>query len=55
MSIYTSEPILKAAERGHSLLIEKPSATDLADSARVLAAIEKAGVDAIVGCTPAIS
>jgi predicted dehydrogenase len=45
------DPILKAAERGHSLLIEKPLATDLADSARVLKAIEAAGVDAIVGYT----
>jgi hypothetical protein len=45
------DPILKAVERGHSLLIEKPLATDLADSARVLKAIEAAGVDAIVGYT----
>ena len=45
------DPILKAAERGHSLLIEKPLATDLADSARLLKAIEAAGVDAIVGYT----
>jgi predicted dehydrogenase len=45
------DPILKAAERGHSMLIEKPLATELADSARVLAAIEAAGVDAVVGYT----
>ena len=45
------EPILAAAERSCSLMIEKPLATDLADSARVLAAIRKAGVDAVVGYT----
>jgi len=45
------DPILYAAERGISLLIEKPLATELADSARVLAAIERAGVDAVVGYT----
>ena len=45
------DPILHAVERGHSLLIEKPLATDLADSARVLLAIEKAGVDAVIGYT----
>ena len=45
------EPILLACERGLPLLIEKPLATDLAESARVLAAIEKAGVDAVVGYT----
>ena len=45
------DPILKAAERGYSMLIEKPLATELADSARVLAAIEAAGVDAVVGYT----
>jgi predicted dehydrogenase len=32
-------------------MIEKPLATDLADSARVLKAIEKAGVDAVIGYT----
>ena len=45
------DPILYAAERGLSLLIEKPLATELADSARVLAAIQSAGVDAVVGYT----
>lgn len=45
------DPILQAVDRGQSLLIEKPLATDLADSARVLQAIEKAGVDAVVGYT----
>ena len=45
------DPILAAVERGHPLLIEKPLATELADSARVLKAIESAGVDAVVGYT----
>ncbi len=44
-------PILHAVERGHSLMIEKPLATELADSAKVLKAIEAAGVDAVVGYT----
>src|SRR5262252_6507228 len=45
------DPVLAAVERGHSLLIEKPLATELAESARVLAAIEAAKVDAVVGYT----
>jgi predicted dehydrogenase len=45
------EPILAAVERKLSMLIEKPLATDLADSERVLAAIQKSGVDAVVGYT----
>lgn len=45
------EPILAACERGHAMLIEKPLATDLAESARVLRALEEAGIDAIVGYT----
>ena len=45
------EPILAAVERKLPLLIEKPLATDLADSERVLAAIQKSGVDAVVGYT----
>lgn len=44
-------PILAAVERGLPLLIEKPLATDLAQSAQVLEAIEKSGIDAIVGYT----
>ena len=44
-------PILAAVERGVPLLIEKPLATDLAQSARVLEAIEQAKVDAVVGYT----
>jgi myo-inositol 2-dehydrogenase / D-chiro-inositol 1-dehydrogenase len=45
------EPILAAVERKLSLLIEKPLATELADSQRVLNEIEKSGVDAVVGYT----
>ncbi|HZT61658.1 MAG TPA: Gfo/Idh/MocA family oxidoreductase [Burkholderiales bacterium] len=45
------EPILAAVERKLPMLIEKPLATDLADSERVLAAIQKSGVDAVVGYT----
>jgi myo-inositol 2-dehydrogenase/D-chiro-inositol 1-dehydrogenase len=45
------EPILAAVERRLSLLIEKPLATELAASARVLRAIEAAKVDAVVGYT----
>ena len=45
------EPILAAAERRLPMLIEKPLATELASSARVLRAIETAGVDAVVGYT----
>ena len=44
-------PILAAVERGVPLLIEKPLATDLAQSAQVLEAIERAGIDAVVGYT----
>src|SRR5438874_7596062 len=45
------EPILAAVERKLPLLIEKPLAIGLADSERVLAAIQKSGVDAVVGYT----
>jgi myo-inositol 2-dehydrogenase / D-chiro-inositol 1-dehydrogenase len=45
------EPILAAVERKLSLLIEKPLATELSDSLRVLNQIEKSGVDAVVGYT----
>jgi len=44
-------PILAAVERKLPLLIEKPLATGLEDSERVLAAIQKSGVDAVVGYT----
>src|SRR5690349_23820656 len=45
------EPILAAVERKLALLIEKPLATELAASQRVLQAIQRAGVDAVVGYT----
>ena len=45
------DPILAAVERGLSLLIEKPLATELSESERVLEAIRKSGVDAVVGYT----
>jgi myo-inositol 2-dehydrogenase / D-chiro-inositol 1-dehydrogenase len=45
------EPVLAGVERGLALLIEKPLATDLAESERVLGAIRKSGVDAVVGYT----
>jgi myo-inositol 2-dehydrogenase / D-chiro-inositol 1-dehydrogenase len=45
------DPILAAVERGLALLIEKPLATDLDESGRVLDAIQKSGVDAVVGYT----
>ncbi|MEK7700580.1 MAG: Gfo/Idh/MocA family oxidoreductase [candidate division NC10 bacterium] len=45
------DPILAAAERGLDLMIEKPLATELGASARVLEAIQRAGADAVVGYT----
>jgi myo-inositol 2-dehydrogenase/D-chiro-inositol 1-dehydrogenase len=45
------EPVMAAVERGLPMLIEKPLATDLDESARVLRAIEGAGIDAVVGYT----
>ena len=45
------EPILAAAERGLSLLIEKPLATELADSQKVLDFITRKKIDAVVGYT----
>jgi myo-inositol 2-dehydrogenase / D-chiro-inositol 1-dehydrogenase len=45
------DPILAAVERGLPMLIEKPLATDLAESARVLKAIQGAKLDAVVGYT----
>ena len=45
------EPILAAAERGIPLLIEKPLATELSESGKVLRAIQEAKIDAVVGYT----
>src|SRR5688500_1475859 len=45
------DPIMASIERGLPLLIEKPLATDLGESARVLKAIEEAKLDAVVGYT----
>lgn len=45
------EPTLAAVDAGHMLFIEKPLATDARESAEILAAIEGAGVDAVVGYT----
>jgi len=45
------EPILAACERKISLLIEKPLATQLSESERVLKAIDSAKIDAVVGYT----
>jgi myo-inositol 2-dehydrogenase / D-chiro-inositol 1-dehydrogenase len=45
------EPILAAVERKLALMIEKPLATELRESERVLKAIQNAKVDAVVGYT----
>jgi myo-inositol 2-dehydrogenase/D-chiro-inositol 1-dehydrogenase len=45
------DPIMTAVERGVPMLIEKPLATDLAASQRVLKAITEANLDAVVGYT----
>jgi predicted dehydrogenase len=45
------DPIMQAVAYGYPLFIEKPLATDPVESARVLAAIEEAGIDAVVGYT----
>ena len=45
------DPILGACERGISLMIEKPLATDLEESEMVLKAIIEAKLDAVVGYT----
>ncbi|MCJ7641148.1 MAG: Gfo/Idh/MocA family oxidoreductase [Desulfobacterales bacterium] len=44
-------PILAAVEQGHDLFIEKPLATDVKESYKVLTAINKSGADAVVGYT----
>jgi myo-inositol 2-dehydrogenase/D-chiro-inositol 1-dehydrogenase len=45
------DPIMTALEYKHALLIEKPLATQLHESAMVLDAIQQSGVDAVVGYT----
>ena len=45
------EPILAACERRIDLLIEKPLATELSESRKVLEKITASGVDAVVGYT----
>jgi predicted dehydrogenase len=45
------DPIMAAVERGIPMLIEKPLATNLAESERVLKAIQAAKLDAVVGYT----
>jgi predicted dehydrogenase len=44
-------PIMAAIERGLPMLIEKPLATNLAESAKVLKLIQDAKIDAVVGYT----
>lgn len=44
-------PVMAAIERGVPLLIEKPLATNLVQSAAIMDAIEKSGIDAVVGYT----
>ncbi len=44
-------PILAALERKLDLMIEKPLATELSESQKVLDAIQSSGVDAVVGYT----
>src|SRR4030088_2288998 len=46
------DPILAAVENGLPMLIEKPLATDLGESARVLAAVPSAKHAAVGGHTP---
>jgi myo-inositol 2-dehydrogenase / D-chiro-inositol 1-dehydrogenase len=45
------DPVLASIDRGVPLLIEKPLATNLLESAKVLARIDAAGIDAVVGYT----
>lgn len=45
------DPTMLAIEHGHDLFIEKPLATDARQSAEILAGIESAGIDAVVGYT----
>ena len=45
------DPVLACVERGLPMLIEKPLATDLAESQMVMDAIAKSKVDAVIGYT----
>lgn len=45
------DPIMAALERKLPMMVEKPLATDLAESQRVLDAIQKAGADVVIGYT----
>ena len=45
------DPVLAGVERGLPMMIEKPLATDLAESQMVMDAIEKSKVDAVIGYT----
>jgi myo-inositol 2-dehydrogenase/D-chiro-inositol 1-dehydrogenase len=45
------EPILASIERGLPMLIEKPLAMGLDESARILEGIEREGIDAVMGYT----
>jgi predicted dehydrogenase len=45
------DPIMAALERKLPMMVEKPLATDLAESQSVLDAIEKAGADVVIGYT----
>ncbi|MCC7484770.1 MAG: Gfo/Idh/MocA family oxidoreductase [Burkholderiales bacterium] len=45
------DPVVFAAGRALPMLIEKPLATDLTESAQTLDAVENSGVDAVIGYT----
>jgi len=48
---FHTAPTLAAIERGHDMLIEKPLATDVKESAQIFKAIQDSGVDAVIGYT----
>jgi predicted dehydrogenase len=45
------DPVMAALERKLPMMVEKPLATDLAESQSVLSAIQKAGADVVIGYT----
>ena len=45
------DPTMLAIERGHRLFIEKPLSTDAVESEKIVNAIDKAGIDAVMGYT----